>query len=189
MNGIYTLVKNALTPERCAELSKEFLDNALYGFDTRPGYGHYPLIAEGYEFSEFLGHKDIQEVAKLAYKHFLDTYTMTYNTFVLKRGFGNVMLRGAKNDQHDDDGDVYDGRKEIEEHYSCILMLNSDYEGGELFFTHHGIELKLEAGDLIMFRGNAANLHGVRPVLSGYRSNIILFFKNYHTEESAEISE
>jgi hypothetical protein len=185
MNGIYKLVKNALPAERCAELSKEFLDNALYGFDPRPGYGHYPLIKPGEHFGMFTDYPDIRGVADLAYNHFLETYPMTYNTFELKRGFGNVMLEGAENQQHDDDGDVYDGREEIEEHYSCILMLNSDYEGGELFFTHHGIELKLEAGDLIMFRGNAANLHGVRTITSGYRSNIILFFKNYHAEQNS----
>ena len=183
MDGVYTLVKNVLTAERCAELSKEFLDNAIYGFDPRPGYGHYPLNTPDSEISKFLGHTDLQDAAKLAYRHFLDNYTMTYNTFELKRGFGNIMLKGSSNAQHDDDGDTYPGKEGVEEHYSCILMLNSDYEGGELYFTHHGIELHLEAGDLIMFRGNADNLHGVRAVLSGYRSNVIMFFKNYHKEE------
>jgi predicted 2-oxoglutarate/Fe(II)-dependent dioxygenase YbiX len=58
-------------------------------------------------------------------------------------------------------------------------MLTSDYSGGELYFEHHGVELKLDAGDLIMFRGNADNLHGVREVISGQRANVIIFFRNY----------
>ena len=63
-------------------------------------------------------------------------------------------------------------------------MLNSDYEGGELFFEHHGIQVKLEAGDLIMFRGNAENLHGVRTITSGKRYNFIFFYRDYIPNEA-----
>jgi predicted 2-oxoglutarate/Fe(II)-dependent dioxygenase YbiX len=78
---------------------------------------------------------------------------------------------------------VYPGKPAIEEHYSAILMLNSDYEGGELYFVHHGVEVKLEAGDLIMFRGNAENLHGVREITKGKRINVIIFFRNMPVED------
>jgi predicted 2-oxoglutarate/Fe(II)-dependent dioxygenase YbiX len=68
-------------------------------------------------------------------------------------------------------------------------MLNSEYTGGELFFPHHNKEVRLEAGDLIMFRGNAENLHGVRKVLSGSRVNVIIFFRNYPKDSPSDNSE
>jgi predicted 2-oxoglutarate/Fe(II)-dependent dioxygenase YbiX len=92
------------------------------------------------------------------------------------------MGTGADNPPHDDDGDVYPGKPNNEEHYSCILMLNSDYEGGELYFPLHDIEVKLEAGDFIMFRGNSANLHGIKKISSGKRVNMVIFFRNYYRE-------
>lgn len=183
----YTLVKNVLTKERCSELDLEFTAKADSEFDPRPGYSHHGLPIQALRSAKMTEYSDIKDAITLAYNHFLDTYTMRYNTFELKRAFGNVMDVGAENEAHDDDGDVYPDKPEYEEHYSCILMLNSDYEGGELFFQHHGIEIKLEAGDLIMFRGNAANLHGVRPITSGHRTNVIIFFKNYHREFPMEL--
>jgi predicted 2-oxoglutarate/Fe(II)-dependent dioxygenase YbiX len=125
----------------------------------------------------------IQRALRVANKTFINNYEFTYNHFEIKRLFGNVMYEGAENEPHDDDGDVYPGKTHIEEHYSAILMLNSEYTGGELFFEHKGVEVRLEAGDLIMFRGNAENLHGVRKVLSGKRINVIIFFRNFDLEQ------
>lgn len=182
MTEVYHIIENALSPERCAELTRKFIEEADPSFDPRPGYSHYGLKENNMRDPNYRGYDDLKEAITRAYEHFMSTYDMTYNTFELKRLFGNVMSKGAVNEQHDDDGDVYPDKPDVEEHYSCILMLNDDYEGGELYFTHHNIELKLKTGDLIMFRGNAANLHGVREVLSGERVNIIIFFRNTHRD-------
>jgi len=181
--SVYTLVKNVIPKDRCDQIAKEILAEADPDFDPRDGYSHFGIEARDLrEAPENLPHPEIVDAISIAYKHFLDNYEMKYNTFELKRVFGNVMATGSENLVHDDDGDVYPDKPDVEEHYSCVLMINSDYEGGELFFEHHGVEVKLEAGDLIMFRGNAANLHGVREVTSGSRINYILFFRNYHRE-------
>ena len=182
MTEVYHIIENALTPERCAELTRKFLEESDSSLDPRPGYRHYGLEENNMRDPNYRGYDDLKDAITRAYEHFMSTYDMTYNTFELKRLFGNVMSKGTVNEQHDDDGDVYPDKPDVEEHYSCILMLNDDYEGGELYFTHHGIELKLKTGDLIMFRGNAANLHGVREVLSGDRVNIIIFFRNTHRD-------
>lgn len=182
MTEIYHIIENALTPGRCAELTRKFIEEADSSFDQRFGYRHYGLKENNMRDPNYHGYDDLKDAITSAYNYFLDNYEMKYNTFELKRLFGNVMSKGAINEQHDDDGDVYPGKPDVEEHYSCILMLNSEYEGGELYFQHHNIEVKLKAGDLIMFRGNAANLHGVREVLSGERVNIIIFFRNYHRD-------
>lgn len=186
MDKIYHLVENVLPAGRCQELAQKFITDADPNFDARFGYHHYGLRVQDMRDPLATEYEDLKTVIELAYRHFLASYGMAYNTFELKRLFGNVMTAGAVNEPHDDDGDIYPDKPDIEEHYSCVLMLNSDYEGGELFFEHHDIELKLKAGDLIMFRGNAANLHGVREVLSGNRANIIIFFRNVHRDVPVE---
>jgi len=178
MPDLYYLEKNVLSTEECERLAKYLEENSEE--DYRPFYRHSGMlwqeIATNTAPEE---HMMVVEALKLADKTFKENYEFTYNRFEMKRLFGNIMYTGAHNYAHDDDGDIYPGKKDIEEHYSCILMLNSDYTGGELFFEHHGVEVRLEAGDLIMFRGNAANLHGVREVLSGKRVNVIIFFRNF----------
>lgn len=52
---------------------------------------------------------------------------------------------------------------------SSILYYNNEYEGGELFFPHLGIEIKPEPGMLITFPSTRGYEHGVRDVVSGER--------------------
>lgn len=181
MPEIYYLEKNVLSSEECLALSEHI--ESTSEADHRNYYRHsgiliYDILAGTVPAPV----EPVRRALKIANKTFIDNYTFRYNRFELKRLFGNIMYKGAVNDPHDDDGDVYPGKMAVEEHYSCILMLNSDYEGGELYFEHHGVELRLEAGDLIMFRGNAENLHGVRKVLEGKRTNVIIFFRNFELD-------
>jgi len=181
MPSLYYLEKNVLSSEECAAAAKYIEDHSED--DYRDHYKHSGMLLYDVLAGELPDELvPIRKAVKLAGKTFLANYEFTYNRFELKRLFGNIMYEGAINEPHDDDGDVYPGKNDIEEHYSCILMLNSEYEGGELYFEHHGVEVRLEAGDLIMFRGNAANLHGVREVLSGKRVNVIIFFRNFELD-------
>lgn len=181
MPELFYLRKNVLTHEECSLLA-EYIENNS-GEDYRPHYRHTGMLFQDVITSNIpVEMIPIQRALRVANKTFINNYEFTYNHFEIKRLFGNVMYEGAENEPHDDDGDVYPGKTHIEEHYSAILMLNSEYTGGELFFEHKGVEVRLEAGDLIMFRGNAENLHGVRKVLSGKRINVIIFFRNFDLE-------
>lgn len=173
----YTLVKAVLTPAQC-EAYRNWIETYAVKDAFRPGYRLAPIpINDFYDEShQFL--QPLRTVVNKVEKHFKDNYDIKY-TFDMKRLYGNIMDTGAENPAHNDDGDHYEGKPEIELHYSSILMLNSDYEGGELYFEHHGVEVKLEEGDVIMFRGNAENLHGVRPIKEGQRFNFIFFFRDY----------
>ena len=178
----YRLVKGALTPAQC-ETYVDWIEQCATVDHFREGYrlASIPLTDFEDETIDFL--QPLRSVMTKVSESFQKNNDIQYS-FGMKRLYGNIMATGASNPAHDDDGDKYEGKPDVELHYSGILMLNSDYEGGELYFERHGLEVKLEAGDVIMFRGNAENLHGVREVLHGKRYNFIFFFRDYIPNES-----
>jgi len=173
----YKLVKNVLTPSQCSTYI-EWIDKYAKPDQFRDGYKMIGTPIPNIWNEDYKFFQPIRVILKKVETYFRTNYSIQH-TFDMKRFYGNVMDTGAENPPHDDDGDYYDGKPEVELHYSCILMLNSDYEGGELYFPNHDLKVKLEAGDLIMFRGNAENLHGVKPITSGKRFNFIFFFRDY----------
>lgn len=180
MPDLYYLEKNVLNKEELEFLTSFTMDNLTP--DLRPHYMHAGPVMTGFVDKEDSRFDCLRRAVDICHDTFVKNYEMTYDRFELKRLFGNVMDTGAINHAHDDDGDKYPGKPDIEEHYSAVLMLEDNYTGGEFYFQHKGVELRLEAGDLIMFRGNAENLHGVREVLSGKRVNVIIFFRNYPSD-------
>jgi hypothetical protein len=180
MSELYYLKQNAISPEEITTLIAYIKNNLTK--DYRDHYQHAGILMHDFYESPDLEFQALRKVIEICRKTFIENYSFNYDKFELKRLFGNVMGQGAINEAHDDDGDRYPNKPVIEEHYSAVLMLSSDYTGGELFFQHHNKEIRLEPGDLIMFRGNAENLHGVREVLSGERINVIIFFRNCPTD-------
>jgi len=63
-------------------------------------------------------------------------------------------------------------------HYSSLIYLNDDYEGGELYFPEYDFAIKPEVGTLICFRGDENTLHGVKKVTDGIRYTISLFWED-----------
>lgn len=61
-------------------------------------------------------------------------------------------------------------------HISNLLYLNDNYVGGELYFPHHDLIIKPEAGMLISFPGNWYNRHGIMPA-NDFRYAINIFIK------------
>jgi hypothetical protein len=63
--------------------------------------------------------------------------------------------------------DSYDGNADLA--FSLVAYLNDDYEGGEISFPGHNIEVKPKAGSLIMFPSQTPFIHEVKPIISGDR--------------------
>lgn len=78
---------------------------------------------------------------------------------------------GGKFDNHMDDGGGNFRR------VSTVYYLNDNYEGGELCFPQFGIELKPDAGDMIIFPSAYVYSHSVKPVISGNRYSIASWLK------------
>ena len=57
---------------------------------------------------------------------------------------------------------------------SSLVYLNDDYEGGEIEFTRHGLKIKPEAGDIILFPSNFIYEHASCEVFSGTKYSVVI---------------
>jgi len=60
---------------------------------------------------------------------------------------------------------------------SCSLILNDDYEGGEISFLDGEIKPHLKKGDLIIFPSSFTYPHQVLPIKKGIRYSIITWIR------------
>ena len=61
-------------------------------------------------------------------------------------------------------------------HYSALVYINDDYEGGEIYFVNQNLKPKIEPGMLVHFTGKREDLHGVTEVTRGLRYTIPMWF-------------
>lgn len=57
-----------------------------------------------------------------------------------------------------------------------IIYLNDDYDGGNLVFRDHDIDIAPEAGTVVVFDVGYENIHGVTEVTSGQRWTMLASF-------------
>ena len=60
---------------------------------------------------------------------------------------------------------------------SCSLILNDDYDGGEISFFNGEVKPSLKRGDLLVFPSSFTYPHEVLPVKSGTRYSIITWIR------------
>lgn len=53
--------------------------------------------------------------------------------------------------------------------FTIVLYLNDNYEGGEIVFPNHNVQIKPKAGSLVMFPATSDFVHLVNPIVSGNR--------------------
>jgi len=99
-------------------------------------------------------------------------YVLKNNNLQLKKYFIHVMFEDRDIVSHIDD------RNPQDEHYSAIFILNDNYKGGDFFFSKLNKKIKLKAGSLIIFKGDAKREHGVEKITEGFRISIPIFFKD-----------
>jgi len=67
-------------------------------------------------------------------------------------------------------------------HYTTMLYLNEDFEGGEIYFPQYGdFDIKPKPGMLVIFSGDFHHLHGVREIKKGVRYTNTAFWSRYPT--------
>jgi hypothetical protein len=94
---------------------------------------------------------------------------------------------GAFANPHSDNSDFAGNPNAFEiNKFVGILYLNDDYEGGELYFPHHDIIIRPEAGMFITFPGGVENIHGVTEITAGTRYTMVSFWDYADAEYSEE---
>ena len=98
----------------------------------------------------------------------------------LESAFLSCLFPGDRHIPHADNEKLNDG-KWIPNHtprrdYSAMLYLNDDFTGGELIFPQQKITIKPRAGLLVVFPSNHQFVHEVRPVISGRRYSLPIWF-------------
>ena len=119
--------------------------------------------------------KTLIKVLNIVRDYFLDKYEML-GILEFSRMFGVTMFEGAVLPAHrDEDANnegLFDGKKRS---HVCSLLLNDDYEGGELVFPDQNSSLKAKAGDMVVFPGYYVS-HGVAEITKGTRRVLLVFF-------------
>ena len=60
--------------------------------------------------------------------------------------------------------------------YSVIFYLNDDYEGGEIYFPDHDIEISPKKGMAVVFPSNGDYNHGVKEIKNSQRFTIPVWY-------------
>jgi predicted 2-oxoglutarate/Fe(II)-dependent dioxygenase YbiX len=125
----------------------------------------------------------VHDLIKLAVDSISNQFGFKKNDIVLDRVNYQVLQKGDSLGWHTDAYGGVDGY--TNSYYSALLYLTDDYEGGEILFydnnsgsAESGVSYKPTAGTLIHFKGDENHPHSVNEVLSGERSNLILFFNH-----------
>jgi alpha-ketoglutarate-dependent taurine dioxygenase/predicted 2-oxoglutarate/Fe(II)-dependent dioxygenase YbiX len=87
--------------------------------------------------------------------------------------------KGYEQEPHADGEHIYpeDGEHPFPHRlYASVCYLNNDFDGGEIYFPQHDIELKPVPGTMVNFPGTREYLHGVRSVDNGIRYTIVSFY-------------
>lgn len=129
--------------------------------------GHYPYTLDPDNF--------LPKIVDKVRDYYLTTHEIL-GEFVFSRIFGVTMLEGAVLPPHRDEDEnssgEYDGKKRS---HVCSIILNDDYEGGQLLFPDQGASIKPKAGSMVFFPGYYVS-HGVREVTKGTRRVLLVFF-------------
>lgn len=171
-------VNNFLSAEEC----QHFLDiiETYATDDVKPGYRSLGLIRqENLDNNQYPSHLDPNKLLISIIDKVRDYYESSYEmqgTFVFDRIFANHMLEGSIHPSHRDQEPgltgEFDGKKRS---HVCSILLNDDYEGGELTFNEYAVKVKPEPGSLTLFRGYYVE-HGVNRIRKGSRINLLVFF-------------
>tara|TARA_B100000287_G_C20520990_1_gene736982 strand:+ start:450 stop:1016 length:567 start_codon:yes stop_codon:yes gene_type:complete len=126
------------------------------------------------------GGKDYKDIDSMLYTKFSDIMKQHAEDsyLALHEDSGYILLKYNK-------GGGYirhiDASSEVHNHISCVLLLNDDFEGGELtFFGSDDVDEytpKVNKGDMILFPSNYMYPHTINRITSGTRYVVATWFR------------
>lgn len=92
----------------------------------------------------------------------------------VKGDTGYILLKYNTGDYVREHVDTWSGENRT---LSCSMILNNDYEGGELAFFDGKYKLNPKKGDIVIFPSSFTYPHQVLPVTSGTRYAVITWIR------------
>lgn len=177
----YKVIRNAISKEDVESIIKRIKEG---GFIEPHPFTNFEGIKIDYSVIDL--ENKIQDVIKDAEKYFTESYVTEERAMLLSRSYGTIMHPGALLEPH---RDLYESGREHDFSYGDALVCNiylSECEGGELRFGEIGVELSLNAGDVVLFPGYLLN-HSVNIVKDGDRITILNHFSLLSEEDTKQI--
>jgi hypothetical protein len=183
------IVENFLNPDVAKHLNDYMInfaveDDQIFNSNRKFGMASFSLNGPFVFGDGGDEHKECEETMKdcvnKVHNLMASYYKFDLNYFKFEHSTYSVMLPGSYLNHHVDQDWDHSGHPQGQEYpdvYSAMLYLNEEYTGGELVFPDIEMQIKPNPGDLIYFKGDNTIVHGVDPVLSGQRCNMILFFQ------------
>tara|TARA_B100000424_G_scaffold133016_1_gene100907 strand:+ start:240 stop:803 length:564 start_codon:yes stop_codon:yes gene_type:complete len=177
--------KNAISDELCEQIINEYDDSD----DWKPGtindyeINEYRKCEVVYLSQDETLQKNLKTRNKIdenLYKiisNLLEKYLKKYDSLgyvQIKEDTGYMLLRYKTGDYVKKHVDTSSDQHRT---LSCSLILNDDYEGGEITFFDGEIKPNLKKGDLLIFPSSFTYPHQVLPVTSGTRYSIITWIR------------
>lgn len=179
MEHTYEVVEGKFSAEEIKKLYDMVADYS--GYDPKPLFEGTGLLQKEAldSFDQYPTDFDpdrlLVKVIETVREYFLAKYEML-GTFEFNRTFGVTMFEGAHLPPHRDEDPnpqgEFDGKKRS---HVCSLILNDDYEGGELLFPDQDGSIRPKAGSMVMFPGYYV-AHGVGEIKKGTRRVLLVFF-------------
>ena len=177
--------KNAISDELCRQIIDEYDDSDDWKAGTINDYeiNEYRKCEVVYLSQDETLEKNLKTRNKIDEKlykiinNLLEKYLKKYDALgyvQIKEDTGYMLLRYKTGDYVKKHVDTSSDQHRT---LSCSLILNDDYEGGEITFFDGEIKPNLKKGDLLIFPSSFTYPHQVLPVTSGTRYSIITWIR------------
>lgn len=169
-------IPNFVDPETAHKLI-EYFENGPETWDVIAFYGSFgmglnpdatELAKHGLPSNVF---EEINRTTKLAVELVFEREVKANTAHAQKWTQGAFAYPHSDNSDFDGNPTAFEINK-----YVAILYLNNDYEGGELYFPDHGIEIKPNKYSIYILPGGVENIHGVKEITSGERHTMLSFW-------------
>lgn len=178
MKHTFEVEDGHLTPEEIKYLF-DMVKN-YSGFDPKPGFEGTGILTEdaleeGRYPSDFDPEHVLLKVINIVRDYFLSKYEMM-GQLKFNRIFGVTMHEGAELPAHRDEDANNDGKFDgMRRSHVCSIILNDDFEGGDLVFPELNEKTNPPAGSIVFFPGYYVT-HGVSKITKGTRRVLLVFF-------------
>jgi len=185
---------NALSAEDCEEIMEEFNENEYLPSEIMGGHNSYRRTSTEVSISAVNVQEKNPETRKkidskiyTAFARSLDDYVDEFCTFDCNADTGYSLLKyseGCEFKEHFDDpirafrnrNGTISEESAVKRQISGIILLNDNFEGGELKFYKQKYKPEIKKGTCLLFPSNTLFPHRVTPVIKGTRYSVVSWF-------------